>query len=297
MKRSMAILVAILVVLGVATYLVLQRPGEQSSSGLMGEKLVNYDSAAVDRIEVTTRQERITLAREAGIWMLKEPVTYRADEALVTQMVGKGRSIELKSLVSSNPQKQQVFDLDSAGGALVRVYERGTETSTFRIGKASASFTETYVRRENSTEVYLGDGIFGYLFNRQARDWRDKSIYQTEQSSISSVRFQYGDTLFTLVRKDSLWFADRDTANESSVNEFLGALAKFQTDEFVDSTIALQQPKAVIETGGTQLQFYPHPTAGRYYVRSSASPQVFEIQSWRASQLLKRKKDFLPPRA
>jgi hypothetical protein len=31
----------------------------------------------------------------------------------------------------------------------------------------------------------------------------------------------------------------------------------------------------------------------RFYVQSSATPQLFEIAGWRATQLVKRKQDFL----
>jgi hypothetical protein len=41
------------------------------------------------------------------------------------------------------------------------------------------------------------------------------------------------------------------------------------------------------------LRFFHNAPAGRYYLLSSASPQLFEIMEWRAQQILKRKKDFL----
>ena len=48
-----------------------------------------------------------------------------------------------------------------------------------------------------------------------------------------------------------------------------------------------------INVGGADIRFFFNATASKYYVLSSATPQVFEIQEWRAQQILKRKKDFL----
>ena len=297
MKRPTVILVLILIVLGAAAYLVLQKPGEQSTSGTLEQMLVTYDSAAVDRLEIVASSGSVTLAREAGIWMVTSPIRYRADASAVTQAVGKGRSIALQSIVSSNPQKQSLFQVDSLG-TLVKVYERGTETAAFRIGKAGPNFSETYVRRESSDDVYLGEGVLSYLYNRQVKDWRDKTIFATSRDSIRAVRFQYGDTTFALTLPDSVWRVGDVPATESTVQSFLSSVSNILADEFVDSTVtALPKPSAMIELQGTQIVFYVAKDRNVYYVRTSASPQMFEIQPWRAQQLLKRKKDLAAPQS
>jgi len=295
MKRSTWTLLGILVVLGLVTFLVLQRHGEISSSGSMGQKLVTYDSSAVDRLDITTSRQTVVLAREGGKWMMKEPLSYPADEAFVNAAIGKGASLELKDLVSSNPQKQNLFQVDSTG-TFIRVYERGTEKTAFWIGKTGPSYTETYVRRNGLNDVYLADGMFGYMFTKQPKDWRDKTIFKADPSTVSSVRFRYGDTTFALTRPDSIWLADQDSTVESAVKGFLGTLANLQTDNFIDSAVTLSTPTAVIEVGGVQIQFYFNKDANNYAVRTSMTPQVFEILPWRAGQVLKRKRDFIPPR-
>jgi hypothetical protein len=295
MKRSTWILLGILVALGLITFLVLQRHGEISSSGSLGEKLVTYDSSAVDRLDISSSRQTAILAREGGRWMMKEPLSYPADEGFVNAAIGKGASLELKNLVSSNPQKQNLFQVDSTG-TFVRVYERGSQKTAFWIGKTGPSYTETYVRRDGSNDVYLADGMFGYMFTKQPKDWRDKSIFKADPFTIPSVRFHYGDTTFALTRPDSVWLADQDSTVQSAVTGFLGTLANLQTDNFVDSAVTLAKPNAVIEVGGVQLQFYFNKDANKYTVTTSMTSQVFEILPWRASQVLKRKRDFIPAR-
>jgi hypothetical protein len=292
MKRPLVILASILLVLGLIAIIVLQQPGEKSSSGFLGEKLVTYDSSAVDRLEIVSPSGRTVLSREGGKWMLKSPVEYRADEAAVTAAIGQGKSIELKSLVSDNPVKQGVFQVDSTG-TMVRVFEHDTERAAFHVGKMSSSYTESYVRREGSNDVYLAEGILSYAFGRSAKEWRDKTVFKADRSSITSVRFQYGDTTFTLTQQDSLWLIGSDRATDNAVSALLGALTNFQTDDFIDSAVTLGPPAALIETGGTQIQFYANKEGNKYTVKTSISGQLFDVQSWKASQLLKRKKDFL----
>jgi hypothetical protein len=211
----------------------------------------------------------------------------------VTSAVGKGRKIELTSLVSTNPEKQKLFQADSSG-LLVRVYEKGNPKAAFRIGKASSSFTETYVRLEGSNEVQLTNEVISSYFNKQPKDWREKSIFKIEEGMIKNVKFQYADTIFTLSMEDSLWRIGKDSANQTAVKPLLIALASIQTDEFVDS-MPSSVPKltATIEVEATQIRFYKKDET-KFLVQTSQSPQWFEIQNWRTTSLLKRKKDLLP---
>lgn len=300
MKRSSTILIGILVLLAIATYFVFQREGETSLTSSAGEPLVKFDSAAVDKMEIRSQDAAIVLEKQGGKWMLTAPIRYAADEAAATAAVGKGRDMKITSLVSTNPAKQNIYSVDSTG-TLIKFFANNNELAAFRLGKPSSSYTETYAKREGSNDVYLTEGVTSATFVKQANDWRSKTIFKTDQSTLSAVKIQFAgakpgaDTTFTLTKKDSVnWVIGSDSTNNSNVTSFLSSLADFQTDEFVDSTITVM-PKlsATIEVGGTELRFYKR-TDAKYYVQSSASPQWFAVQEWKVNNLLKRKKDFLP---
>jgi hypothetical protein len=290
MKRNTWILLAVLAVLAVVAVVVLNQPGEQSTEGFLEEPLVQYDSASVDRLEITSAQGHIVLARQGSRWMVEDPISAPADEAAVGTAIGKGAAIRLKSLVSSNPEKRFLFQVDSTA-TLVRIFDHGTERAAFRIGKLGTSYRDTYVRRENSDDVYLADGVLTYVFAKPARDWRDRTIVRIDQEAIQSVEFRYGDTTFTLLREDTVWTVGGNRAAESTVRSFLASLSSMQADGFVDSAAATGPVEAEITVGSTQLKFI-RAGADKFQVRSSTTPQVFEIYNWRANQLLKRERDF-----
>lgn len=295
MKRSSIILMSILSVLAIAVYFVSRQPGEQSVSESTGEPLVKYDSAAVDKMEIRSATGTVTLEKQGGKWMITSPLRFPADEAAVTAAVGKGKEMNVMSLVSANPAKQGIYSVDSTA-TLVQVFTNHNPGAAFRIGKPSSSYTETYVRKEGSHEVYSVTGVLSSTFVKGPNDWRDKTIFKTDQADIGSVKLQFGDTTFVLTKKDSVnWMIGSDSTVSSNVTTFISALANVQADEFVDSALS-STPKltAILETQGTQLRVYRLPD-GKHYVQSSASQQWFVLQEWKAGQLLKRKKDFLPP--
>jgi len=292
MKRSTVILVGVLALLAVAAYFALRKQGESSSEGLPGERLVSYDSAAVDRLTIRSASAEVVLQKQAGKWMVTSPYSYPADENLVLQAIGKGNNIQSKGVVSTNPQKQQLFQVDSSG-TLVTIFERGTPRAAFHVGKPGPSYTETYVRKEGSNEVHLGEGLFTYYFQRQPREWRDRTILKIDRLTVREVEMHYGDTTTVLAMKDSVWRVDTTRAADAMVQSYLSALTNLQTDEFVDTTIAALPPLSyTVRVAGRELRFFFNQETKKYYVQSSASPQLFELQEWHAQQILKRKKDF-----
>ena len=290
MKRNTWILIALLVILVIFTLLVLQQPGEYSTTGSTGRKLVDYDSAAVNKMEIFSSNGHVVLEKDGDTWNLTSPIKYRVTEYMATHALGSGRNIELKSLVSSNPSKQDLFQVDSSG-TLVKFYEKGTEKAAVRLGKATTSFTETYVRAEGSDDVYIADGMLASVYDRKPKEWRDKAIYHTSKESITDVRLHYGDTTVTVMFKDSLWTVDGDSIGEPT--SFLAALSKFDTEDFIDTTLAnLPMLSASIEVNGAVLNFYFTRDTNKYYVQNSQSPQWFSVPLWKAKQVLKRKDDF-----
>ncbi len=293
MKRSTLLLIGILVVLGIVTYFVLQRPGESSSDAVSREMLVAYDSAAVDRMEVTSGGSTVSLALEGGKWMIVSPVHFRADENAVTSAISRGRKIEVRGVVSDNPEKQGVFQVDSSA-TLVKVFEHGAEKAAFRIGKPGTTFDETYVRREGEKNVLIADGPLAYLFVKSPKDWRDRTIFRADRDRITDIRYRYGDTTFTVAFVDSVWKVDSRPAAPASIQNLLGTLSNYLANDFVDSSFTPEgPPAALVEIGATQLRFYRAGDSGRFLVKNSDDPQWFVVEPYRAQDLLKRKKDLL----
>lgn len=293
MKKSTYFLFALLVVLGGAAYLVTMKPGEKSSSTKTGNYLIRLDSAAVDKIVVKTASNETVLEKKGTDWFLEKPIVYRADQANVTAAIQQAKNLEVRNVVSSNKQKHSLFQVDSSG-TLVMFYERGVEKTSFVMGKSGPTFSDNYARLSSSNDVALVTGSSSYAFNRQAKEWRDKTIFSRPKETITRINYQFGDTSFVLAFADSSWKIGKDSADVSAVESLLSTLSKFDADEFEDS-IPSPLPKltATITVGDTQIRFHEAKSPAKQYVQSSSSPQWFEVQLWHANQVLKRKKELL----
>lgn len=293
MKRSTLLLAGILVVLILIAFFLLQKPGEQSSSASTGEFLATVDSLAVDKIHLQSPTLDVVLEKQGVEWYLRNPLSFRADQSNVAQLLHQAKTLEVKNVVSGNPEKQSLFQVDSTG-TQVTLYEGENETSSFILGKTGPTFSETYARRKGSNEVVLVSNIMNYAFTRSIKEWRDRSIVSIPKETIKQLTYQFGDTTFTMEFRDSLWFVGDDPAQGSVVEGVLSSLAGFQGDDFIDTPPAsLPRVSAVLSFAGTQLVFYHVKEGDKYMVRSSLSPQWYDVSSWRANQVLKRKKEIV----
>jgi hypothetical protein len=293
MSRSTVILLGVLVVLVLIGYLVMQKPGEKSSTGERGEKFVMLDSLSVDKIEITAQGSPVVLQKKGVEWFLERPVSYRADQSAVAGLLHDMNMLEIRSTVSGKPEKHSVFQVDSTG-TLVKVYEKGSEKASFIVGKMGSTYTELYARQSSSNDVVAVSGGSPMTFNKAVKEWRDRTIAAPARDAIKEVRYQYGDTTFVLAFRDSAWMVGRDSTEEWAVNNLISSLSNVQADDFRDSsTSRLSKPTAQITYAGTQLTFFYVKEGDKYVVQSSSTPQLFEMQSWRANQILKRKKEII----
>lgn len=201
MKRNTLVLIGLFLLLLVIAFLVLQKPGEQSATSTSVGLVFTIDSLSVDKMEVKIPSFALMLEKRGAEWFITQPVNYKADQDFIGQAIHQIKNLEMKSIVSSKPEKQSAFRVDSSG-IQIKLYEKGVETASLVIGKAAENYIESYVRRLNSDDILLVEGIFGYTYNRPMSVWRDRTIYTTQKENIKEVQYQYGDTIFTVALKD-----------------------------------------------------------------------------------------------
>jgi hypothetical protein len=291
MKKNTYILIGLFAVLLIVAFLVLQKPGEQSASSASTGFLTDIDSMSVDKIEIKTPMFSLVAEKRGTEWYIAQPISYKANQTNIGQIIHQIKNLEVKSTVSSKPEKHSVFQVDQTGTE-VKVYEKGIEKTSFVLGKMAASYTESYARKLDSHDVLLVEGASAYMFSRPLKEWRDKTILTAPKETIKEVHYQYGDTSFTLAFKDSLWSIGKDKAQPPVVDALLSSLSNFQADDFIDSTVS-SKIMATLMYAGVQIRFSFNKTTNMYTVQSSQSSQWFILEPGKASQILKRKKEIV----
>ncbi|MEW5798473.1 MAG: DUF4340 domain-containing protein [Bacteroidota bacterium] len=294
MKKNYIILVAILALLLLSAYLVMQKQGEQSSTAEQTAKFISVDSLSIDKISIRTSSQSLLLEKQGNTWHLKEPINDKADQPSVAKIIHMMKELEIKNVVSSNPAKQSVFNVDTVNGTRVTLFENGNETSSFIVGKSGPSYNDTYVRKHGSNDVLLVNASLGYEFTKGVKEWRNKILVSVPRETIKEVTYQFGDTTFSVTNSGGAWLIGKDTAQSDVVNGVLAALTDLRADDFLDTVhAAAKKVQTLVSYANTQVRFALDKTTNKYFVQTSASPQWYVMEQWRVNQVLKRKKEFV----
>ncbi len=290
MNRSTLILIALLLVLGAIVYFFLPSGKEREISYSESNALPRIDSASVMKIEIRRPAKSITLENVGGRWTITSPINYPADAASVFQLIGGLSHLTLGSLISSNPEKQRLFQVDSTG-TMLTVTDRAGKSVGMVIGKMGPSFSDVYFRLPASSDVYLAQGIETWTVGKDLKDWRDKTIYSAPSESIKELTYTAGGRETQFNRDSAGWKSSEKPVEASVMNPLLNSLASLHADDFVDSSAKIESRPITLGIKGASnatLSLYPVlPDSSKFYVQSSGSPQTFVISKWIAQQLLK----------
>lgn len=306
MKR-VAILGAILLVL--VGMMLLQRSQQRAVVASGPAETVSVNPERVSRLRIERPGEpAIELARIGGGWKLTTPIDYPAQDQMVQGVLKSFEELKLTDVVSRNPEKRIVFQVDSTG-TRVQAWEAEAQVLDLVVGKAAPDYGHTYVRRTTGDEVYRAEGTLTYSFNRQPDDWRDKTILKLDESQISRVVLSYPEekSLVTLSRVDSTWtYATASgkpaPADSATVARLLRAVSTLNTMNFAsESEVAaadFSKPtfRLEVETdSGKHVVEFATAEGSRLLAKSDARDDVvFGLHTGSLAQIMKKPDDFKP---
>lgn len=302
MNKSIRILLIVFVSL-IALYFLFFRSKEKVSTEKIDAKLFVADSSKIDKIEIVKTNETIVLEKINNQWMVTKPVNYPADTSAVYPMLKDLKNFMLESVASENPAKFNNY-LDSVNNAQVSTYQEGKLLGTFILGKQQG-MGNSFIKKTDENRILLASDLSAGNFTKMLRDYRVKHMLSLSTFNINKIEFRSTDSNkvdFTAVR-DSVnkWHIGADTAASSNMDGFLNLLSSLNTEDFKDTTMSVfPTPTYTLSLSGTAgqtvINLYDEPGTNphSFIVQVSGNPQLFRFFDGMASQLMKKKKDFVP---
>lgn len=306
MKNPTKILVALLVVFAVVYFLLVHKEKKTFSPGRT-ENFLTVDSAAVDRIEFSKFESRLVLRKENDAWYMVEPDSHRADNNAVGRLLSLASHLEVGEIISSNPEKQFWFQVDSLTGTGLDFFSGQDRLASVVVGKMSEDHMNGYLRKANSDQVHLTDVYFIRMAQRSVNEWRDRRIFTFDTQQIKEIEFDYEGNLARLVREDTLWQLSRypyqktSQADAEAVEKYVRTLANMRTDDFPFRTqfqgIEFEKGWPVVTItleDGRETKLFAVPILGadnKYLVKTDQDESVFTLYEYNFKQLTPKPED------
>jgi LysM repeat protein len=290
MNRNIKLLIPFIVIVAIIVYIILSPEDERQSSYDSPLPELAIDSGSVVKIEIRQPGKSVILENVGGVWSITYPILFQADPVAIAQLLHGFSKFRISSLISTNPDRQHMFQVDSSGTGITFTDRNGAATALI-IGKMGPSFSEVYFKFPDSKNVYLGDGIDNWTINKTLRDWRNKTIVQTGSIAIRKVEYTVGSKTLTIMKDSSKWTTNGQLIEESEVKPLLTGIQNLKADDFIDSNLTFSQKPIIMNINAAEdvtLSIYPNlPDSGKYFIKTSKSPQIYTASKWSMGELLK----------
>jgi len=237
MKKTFFAL-AIILALCLIIYFLLVTKEKKTFAPQKIETFVEIDSGSVDKIELCILKTKLVLEKKGDNWYTTQPDSFRADKGLVGQLLNLTANLEVEDLISTNPNKQMLFQVDTLTGTILNIIGQGKTMASFVVGKNSPDFMYTYVRNLDSDEVWSAKGLLSRMAGLRIDQWRDKSILELDAGTIQTIEFIRKKGAYRLSRVDTIWkvspspYTEDYDVKEIEVIDLIDRISNLRTDAF-----------------------------------------------------------------
>ncbi len=281
-------------------------------------------------IEMTEKGKKVKIIRKGGYWIIapKEKgndqaegtpllddgaaknegaFEFAADSSSVAAALEKIIKMEKDELISTNPEKQTVLEVDTAKGTQVEVWDgQGKSLGKVIIGKNGPDWSSHFVRSVGSNNVYrVGESIKYSFFTDESR-WRDKVITKFEKSLAKKITIQKQDGIVELAKSVDtsgapLWniTAPIQAVGGESVTTIVNDLADVrcaeweESDTLTNSDMGFDKPTLVLTTELENSEKHVLYVGGKqgdtskYYVKAEGKNMVYLVYDSKFTTILK----------
>lgn len=312
-EKKLWIALAILAALGGAAYLQQKKQSsdldahslEGAAQSLPKITVTDDDIKKIDKVELHraadgdggVAEDIVLVKKGEEDWALDKPTSAKANASNVKSMLDALKRLEVKELIDPSKDSYGKFKV-SDDRALHAVFYKGADVAL------DAYFGEDGSRGQ-MTRIAGKDGVFAvkgyssYLFNRDSKAWRDKTIFKFEEKDIVKVSLENEKGSYSFEKSGEDWKAkfgksgatpsDLEKFDKTKLETLLRAYKALSAVDFGDGKkpedVGLAKPSATLtfEAAGGAAKYVVQAgnvEGGNRWAKKNGSDELFTISSW-----------------
>jgi hypothetical protein len=318
MKTPIKLYLSIAVLAGLGAAVYVQKQGKQKvvdahsyaakQAQLPNVALSETDAAALTKLvlkqaakpaeegKAATPAVEVVLEKQGETWAMTAPVAYAANQPNIENLLKNFEKLVVKEQIADSTATYADYGLGDDSGLQVTAFAGEDEKLALQVGQSGSR--GQMVRVGETDGVFTLDGYSSYLYERPAKDWRDKSILELNPDEVQSLKLENSSGIYQFVKEGEAWKSNFKPAkpglslknfDSAKVDDLVRAYKELKAFEFEDKKAAaelgLEEPVATLSfslTSGVQqvLRFGDAAESKARYALLGANPQVFQIGSW-----------------
>jgi len=313
----------LLLLVSIVVIILNRSEGATSRNRTFVSELTRIDTATVTYISITPRSgnESIELIKKDQVWKVKvDDKNYNADPSAVKGMLVSLSSLRATRIAARNKDQWAKYEVtDSAATHVIANAGKKTVADIY-LGKFSYQQPKnanpymyqqqgkmtSYVRLTGDKQVYAVDGMIAISFNRNAEDFRNRTLIKSNKENWNRLVFSLPDNSYSMIKQDNKWMVDGMLADSAAVKSYLSSLAWLNSSNFIeDRILATDIPAYSLSIEGEniltpiKIRAYPADSLNRYVITSSLNEGSYFSGSKNGlfDKIFKEKNSFLVTQA
>jgi len=318
MSRDKLIIIGVLV-FGVLGFLVYEQSRKDAAIGqppAMAKDLPTISAPDdIDKISLTNGDKgEVVLEKVAdptgaaaadggagGVWKLTKPLTAPANQQTLKDLVANIKELKIEEPINLKLDDDVRKDkqLDAAHGLHLVAWKGSQKEVDETFGK-SGTAGHLVVVTAKPDQVWAAKGYSGYLYTKEAKDYRDKEILKFDDGNAAQVTIANTHGTLSFTKGDAKWvgtFDNKPIANfsEDKVKDMLRAAKALTADDFGDgkslADTGLDKPDAtltiVLKDGAGRYDLLVGKTGSgtNRYAKRAGDDTIYQIASYLADWL------------
>ena len=323
-ETKLYVALGVLGVLGGGLYLQNKKEAENAASHTLGGQaaalpkidIKDDDIKAIDKIVLNKAGEDggapvdIELTRTGEDWKLTKPVDAKANQANVKSLLENLKTLKVTEQIDGTSAGYAKYGVADDKG-LHAVFSKGNGVVLdARFGENGGRGQMT--RLAGKEGVFAVKGYSSYLYARDAKGWRDLTLFKFEEGDVTAATIQNEHGSFSFTKDGENWKGKFEKPkgtsepikdfDDAKVKDFVRAYKALNADGFADkgktpSDVGLEKPLATVQLtlkDGAKRDVAVGATAegSSRWVKVGGSDEIWSISSWAADWAMAEEKKF-----
>src|SRR5213596_2920679 len=233
-----------------------KRPNTEEANR-RAQNVINFERDKIDGIVIQNGEERIELKRADKKWRLESPVKDLADGSTIDSLLFDLEDWKKDATISGKEIEADKSRMAEYGvaKAKIRLKLQGAEAPPgILFGNNAALEGKTYVRLENSKDVFLAAQSIKNQISKKPEEFRDRKLTDTVATQVIRLSLKTAAGEMELQKQGDHWQIVkplRARADDQKVNDLIAQITTSRIAQFVADDAGDLHPYALTEPRGT----------------------------------------------
>lgn len=244
--------VAVAAILGGAFYMTQKeetiekesRSTSASKQDLPTVGLAKDELEKITKVEITNADKgKVVLEKKGETWELVEPIQAKANQGDVKSLLDGFEDLKVTEAIDRGTAQYDAYELGDKKAVHVVAHTGGEKKLDLWFGKSGSR--GQMMRVEGKDGVYAATGYQSWLFTKEAKNWRDKSLLKFEDKEASKVVVENKHGRYTFEKKGDAWTGQHEPRSKKGELAEAKKWEKFEPKKVDDLLRAYKSLNAV----------------------------------------------------